>query len=271
MSVVLPAEKQSAPLIRNQVSADPVHIAIALIRAKTATHASLNAIDPSTLRQAQGRLERATSIEHVLIAEAQAARVAWSQQPIMLQWREAGSIPNSWKLPYSTRRRMAGKNAKAATDPINALLNLSLAVTIGRITVAIVARGLSPSIGFLHKSPRWALSYDAIEPLRPHVEAATFRFIEGHLFSPNDFILASDGQVKTARELSRVFLDATATPQAVIDRNVDWLVSLIRAPGQFVPGGIAGPDYSHSGLGSFPFLGALGFDQRHKPLVEGCD
>jgi CRISPR-associated endonuclease Cas1 len=227
MTVVLPASKHSVPLLRKQILADPLNIATTLIRAKVSNHAILNAINPSTLRQAQDRLSNATTIEHILIAEAQAARVEWYQRNIILQWREAGSIPNSWKLPYSTRRRMTGKNAKAATDPINALLNLSLAVTVGRLTVAIVARGLSPSIGFLHKSPRWALSYDAIEPLRPYVEDATFRFIERHQFSPTDFILVSDGQVKTDRELSRRFLDTTAVPQVAIDRTVDWLVSLI--------------------------------------------
>ena len=62
-----------------------------------------------------------------------------------------------------------------------------------------------------------------------HVEAATFRFISAHKFAPNDFILVSDGQVKTESALSRAFLDAAAAPQTEIDAAVIRLCRLIRA------------------------------------------
>jgi CRISPR/Cas system-associated endonuclease Cas1 len=122
---------------------------------------------------------------------------------------------------------LTGKNAKGATDPINSLLNLILAVTIGRLTVAIAARGLSPAIGFLHKSPRWSLSYDAIEPLRPHIEAATFKWIAENALAPSDFVIDSTGQVKASRHLSRIIIDGVSFNQRTIDNCVDWLVSLI--------------------------------------------
>jgi CRISPR/Cas system-associated endonuclease Cas1 len=169
---------KSLSMIRVQAIVDPIPIAKALIRAKVEAHLHIGAIDKSTSSTAIVRLSQALSIESILIAEAQAARHTWAQHKITVQWREAGNIPASWKIPYGLRRRLTGKNAKGATDPINSLLNLIFAVTIGRLTVAIAARGLSPAIGFLHKSPRWALSYDAIEPLRPYIEAATFKWIQ---------------------------------------------------------------------------------------------
>ena len=156
MTAVLSAPKHT--LIREQMAASPLSIAREIILAKVSEHAAVKAIEPSIFRQAKDRLGRAITLEHVLIAEAQAARSAWVTHSIALKWREAGTIPKSWKLPYGLRRRMTGKSAREATDPINCLLNLSLAVTIGRLTVAIVARGLSPSVGYLHKSPRWALN-----------------------------------------------------------------------------------------------------------------
>jgi CRISPR/Cas system-associated endonuclease Cas1 len=120
---------------------------------------------------------------------------------------------------------MTGATAKGATDPINSLLNLSLAVTIGRLTVALASHGLSPALGIIHKSPRWPLSYDAIEPLRPHIEAATFKFIERHKFSPYDFHTEkATGRVKATTELSRAIIDATAIPQRLIDKSVEWIV-----------------------------------------------
>jgi CRISPR/Cas system-associated endonuclease Cas1 len=229
MTVVAPPARQSANWIRRQAVADPLPIAKALIRAKVEAHAEAGAFDQSICARAITRLSAASSLTNVLMAEAQAARSAWMRHDVILRWREKGAIPKSWKLPYGARRQMNGKSSRHATDPINALLNLALAVTIGRLAVALCARGLSPAIGILHQTPQWALAYDVVEPLRPYVEAATFRFISAHKFAPSDFILVSDGQVKTDSALSRAFLDAAAAPQTEIDIAVTHLCRLIRA------------------------------------------
>jgi CRISPR/Cas system-associated endonuclease Cas1 len=229
MTVIAPPARQSARMIRAQSTVDPLPIAKALIRSKVEAHTTLGAFDQSICNTAIDRLAAAPSLRHILMVEAQAARSAWMKHEIMLRWREAGVVPKSWKLPYGARRRMNSKSARLATDPINALLNLALAVTIGRVTVSLCARGLSPAIGIIHKTPQWALAYDAIEPLRPHVEAATFKFIREHKFAPSDFIRVSDGQVKTDSALSRAFLNVAAAPQANIDKVVERLCSLIRS------------------------------------------
>jgi CRISPR/Cas system-associated endonuclease Cas1 len=147
MSVVSPSVKQSGPMICAQAACDPLPIAKALIQAKIEAHAKVGAISHAAASNAIASLHRATSIAAILIIEAQAARLAWVEHTIAMQWREAGSVPKGWKLPYGLRRRMTGKTPKAATDPINSMLNLALATTIGRITVALMARGLSPAIG----------------------------------------------------------------------------------------------------------------------------
>jgi CRISPR/Cas system-associated endonuclease Cas1 len=229
LTIVAPPARQSAAMIRAQATIEPLPIAKALITAKLEAHAALGAIDNSTCAAALDRLAFASSLPHVLMAEAQAARSAWMKHEVMLSWREAGPVPKSWKLPYGARRRMSGKTAKRATDPINALLNLALAVTIGRLTVALCARGQSPALGFVHQTPQWALAYDVIEPLRPHIEAATFRFIRENKFAPNDFILARDGQVKTDRALSRAFLEVAAAPQSHINAAVVQICRLLDA------------------------------------------
>jgi CRISPR/Cas system-associated endonuclease Cas1 len=151
------------------------------------------------------------------------------EHTIAMQWREAGSVPKGWKLPYGLRRRMTGKTPKAATDPINAMLNLAFATTIGRITAAITARGLSPAIWIIHKSPRWPLSYDAIEPLRPHIEAATFGFIERYKFAASDFVIENKTHaVKFFEPMLNVFVEAVSLPQPLINQTVDFLVQTIR-------------------------------------------
>ena len=159
--------------------------------------------------------------------EAQAARLAWADRPIVMKWREAGYIPPSWKLPFSQRRRLDRKFSRHATDPINTLLNLALAVTIGRLVVALTAQGFNPAIGILHKSPRWPLAYDVIELLRPHVEAGVFGFIDNRAFAPDEFIRVNDGTVKTSSDLSVEFLDAVALPQTDLDAAVFRLSRLL--------------------------------------------
>jgi CRISPR/Cas system-associated endonuclease Cas1 len=155
MTVVAPSSRQSANLIKRQSIANPLPIAKALIKAKAEAHVEVCAFNREICDRAINRINTASSLTHVLMAEAQAARSAWMQHDIILRWREAGHVPRSWKLPYGSRRRMSGKSAHRATDPINALLNLALAVTIGRLTGALCARGLSPAIGILHKTPQW--------------------------------------------------------------------------------------------------------------------
>jgi CRISPR-associated endonuclease Cas1 len=229
MSVVSPSVKQSGSLICAQAACDPLPIARALIRAKIEAHATLGAIKPDATSTAIASLSRAATIAAILIIEAQAARLAWVDHSIALQWREAGSVPKGWKLPYGLRRRMTGRTPKAATDPINSMLNLALATTIGRITAAITARGLSPAIGIIHKSPRWPLSYDVIEPLRPHIEVAIFAFIDRHKFAASDFVIENKTHdVKFLEPMINVFVEAVSLPQLMINQTVDSLVQTIR-------------------------------------------
>ena len=204
-------------------------VAKGLIAAKIEAHGRLGAMTMTACAAAVTRLKAAETARALLMIEAQAARLAWADRTIVMRWCEAGRIPPSWKLPYSQRRRLDRKFARHATDPINALLNLALAVVIGRLVVALAAYGLNPAIGVLHKSPRWPLAYDVVEPLRPHVEAQVFSFLDARAFAPGEFIRINDGTVKTDRALSVEFLDAVALPQADLDAAVFGLGQLFQA------------------------------------------
>jgi CRISPR-associated endonuclease Cas1 len=204
-------------------------VAKTLIAAKISAHMHLGAMHETKARTAIERAQAADTERALLMIEAQAARLAWVERPIVMRWREAGHIPSSWKLPFSQRRRLDRKFSRHATDPINALLNLALAVTIGRLVVALAAHGFNPAIGVLHKSPRWPLAYDAIELLRPHVEAAVFDFIDERAFAPDEFIRVNDGTVKTSSDLSVEFLDAVAHPQVDLDAAIFRLSRLLQA------------------------------------------
>jgi CRISP-associated protein Cas1 len=231
MTAMAPPARRAARVARAQLEAvRPGHAlahAKALIAAKISAHMHLGAIAQSKAQTAIERVCAAETERSLLMIEAQAARLAWAERPIVMRWREAGHIPASWKLPFSQRRRLDRKFSRHATDPINSLLNLALAITIGRIVVALAAQGFNPAIGVLHKSPRWPLAYDVIEPLRPHVEARVFDFIDVRAFAPDEFVRVNDGTVKASGELSVEFLDAVALPQTDLDAAASWLARLL--------------------------------------------
>jgi CRISP-associated protein Cas1 len=165
-----------------------------------------------------------------MIVEAQAARVVWSNVPTV-NWRVGSSrVLASWKLPYSTRRRMAGPSARRASHPINAMLNAAFSTTAGRLAAQLVAQGAHPALGFLHadKPGRWSLAYDAIEPLRPTIERSVFDFVRKHQFGANDFILMKDGSIRLMDNLFRSVIAETAVSSRTLDGVVSWLIALIR-------------------------------------------
>jgi CRISP-associated protein Cas1 len=166
----------------------------------------------------------------VMIVEAQAARVVWTNVPTLNGRVGSSRVLASWKLPYSTRRRMVGPSARRASHPINVILNAAFSVTAGRLTAQLVAQGAHPALGFLHadKPGRWSLAYDAIEPLRPTIERSVFDFIRKHQFAANDFILTKNGSIRLMDNLFRTVIAETAVSNRTLDGAINWLITLIR-------------------------------------------
>src|ERR1700704_2023037 len=86
---------------------------------------------------------------------------------------------------------LAGQfTAPGAIPPNQAMLNFSTAITTARLTRAIIAMGLDPCFGFLHdgrKPGRLSLVWDCIEPLRPKLVKAVFKYAGTHEFERRDF------------------------------------------------------------------------------------
>jgi CRISPR-associated protein Cas1 len=230
LNIVSAPAKTSAELVRCQVRAEPVAVARAIITQKIDAYVRVGAMGKEDASAFFQDLSPARSVREVMIIEAQAARVVWPDIPV-LNWR-VGSPPvvASWKLPYSTRRRMAGTSARRASHPINALLNTAFSVTAGRLAAQLVAQGAHPALGFLHadKPGRWSLAYDAIEPLRPTIERSVVDFVRKHQFSASDFILMKDGSIRLMDNLFRSVIAETAVSGRILDGAVNWIISLIR-------------------------------------------
>jgi CRISPR/Cas system-associated endonuclease Cas1 len=69
------------------------------------------------------------------------------------------------------------------------MLNYAYVVEAGRLARALTAAGFALPIGFLHsdKHGRNSLVWDAIEPLRPLIDARVFKFIAQREFVRSDF------------------------------------------------------------------------------------
>jgi CRISPR-associated protein Cas1 len=230
LNIVSAPAKASAELVRCQVRADPVAVARAITVQKIEAYVRVGAMGKEGAGAFFQDLSGARSVRDVMIVEAQAARVVWPNVPI-LNWRVGSPrVLASWKLPYSTRRRMTGPSARRASHPVNAMLNVAFSVTAGWLAAQLVAQGAHPALGFLHadKPGRWSLAYDAIEPLRPTIERSVFDFVRKHQFGANDFILMKNGSIRLMDNLFRSVVAETAVSGRTLDGVVSWLIALIR-------------------------------------------
>ena len=230
LSVMMDGGYASAKLIRAQAAANPVTLARAIVAAKIEAMADAGAL--AAHGRYLGALARAATLDQVRIVEAQASRVAWPDPP-RLKW-ERGPIPADLAAPWLMRTRLDAKGKRGARHPVNAMLNAAFAVTAGRLAAYLAASGFAPAIGFLHadKRGRWSLAWDAIEPLRPAIEARVFRLIERERFDLSDFVRAPDGLLRLAPGLLAAVLNQCAPPHAALAQCVKWIERLILSAGQ---------------------------------------
>jgi CRISPR-associated endonuclease Cas1 len=188
-------------------------------------------------------LQRTKTVDDVRHVEAASAQIWWRQwagfqmrfpEPtVAAEWR-------SWPGRYIGRRQgrlgelAAQFTARGAVHPMQAMLNFSTAITTARLTRAIVAMGLDPCFGFLHdgrKPGRLSLVWDAIEPLRPKLVKAVFKYAGTHEFERRDFLvlvhkITLERTVRLAPELTKeIATEAVSVSECI--KTVRGLVELL--------------------------------------------
>ena len=123
----------------------------------------------------------------------------------------------------------AKASPKHASHPINAMLNYAYVIEAGRLARALAARGLALQIGFLHKPKRGrnSLVWDAIEPLRPMIDARVFEFVASHEFGRTDFPQAGLNVVRLSRQLTQLMLHSVILPGREIEAAVQEIEEFI--------------------------------------------
>ncbi|WJK36292.1 type I-C CRISPR-associated endonuclease Cas1c [Solwaraspora sp. WMMA2065] len=170
-------------------------------------------------------LRDATTIDEVFGVEGITARDYFAAMPHLV------TRSKEWKV--------AGRNKRPPTDPVNCLLSFLYGMLRGAVHGALEQVGLDPYIGLLHgvRSGKPALALDLMEEFRPLlVDRLVFTLLNRRELSDKDFDhlpngayqLTDDGRKKvfTAWEKSR----QRAWPHAYLRRDVEGaLLPLVQA------------------------------------------
>jgi CRISPR-associated endonuclease Cas1 len=156
-----------------------------------------------TMREA---LERADSIADVRLCEAKAAAIywnAWSNVPIRLRGRDLAKVPARWAR-YDARSSVLTGAPRAATNPVNALLNFTYSLLETESRLALLGAGLDPTLGVLHADQRNRDSFalDAMEPIRPAVDAFVLDLLEERVLTARDFAELPNGVCRVRAPLT---------------------------------------------------------------------
>ena len=141
-----------------------------------------------------------------MTVEALIASAYWRAfRDLGLREAKGGNLPRSW-LRFANRQKGAlFLGSRHASHPINAMLNYAYVVEAGRLARALAALGLTLPIGFLHsdRKGRNSLVWDAIEPLRPAIDARVFALSRLASFAAPTFRKRGATRIGSTGRLSR--------------------------------------------------------------------
>jgi CRISPR-associated protein Cas1 len=126
-----------------------------------------------------------------------------------------------------------GRNRRPPTDPVNAMLSLAYSILAKDCTLAALAVGFDPYIGFYHQ-PRFgraALALDIMEEFRPLIaESSVLSCINNGVITPEDFVRAGQAVNLSAAGRKRFFQTYEQRMNSLITHPLfDYKVSYRRA------------------------------------------
>lgn len=161
--------------------------------------------------EAQARLlSKSDNLPHALLgSEANSAALyfgAFLGMP--LNWKNAKLIPADW-MKVGSRLSAITNKQRGARHPVNAMLNYGYTISKGLVRTQIIAEGMDPTIGVMHRMAdrkREDLVFDLVEPMRPVVDQIVFGLVREEAFWPSDFHVAKDGICRLSPQLARIIV-----------------------------------------------------------------
>jgi CRISP-associated protein Cas1 len=192
------------------VAANPLQsleIAKKMVQAKIRNHRTLFMrlhIEPprsvvNGLKEISGRVSKARGMDELLGMEGAAAALYFQHFSGMIKVSaEEDEIPGLespsaveplFTFDFTQRKR------RPPTDPVNALLSLAYSLLAKDCTIAALAVGFDPYVGFYHqpRHGRPSLALDLMEEFRPLIaESAVLTAINNRMITPSHFVRAGE-------------------------------------------------------------------------------
>jgi CRISPR-associated protein Cas1 len=189
------------------------------------------------LKRAAEDAQSATSIEELLGIEGAAASQYFQQFNGMVKV-EDDDLPGL-ETPSKNAKQLAfnfnftNRNRRPPTDPVNAMLSLAYSMLAKDCTLATLAVGFDPYLGFYHQ-PRFgrpALGLDLMEEFRPLVaESTVLSCINNRVITEKDFVRAGQAVNLTVPGRKRFFQTYEQRMGSLITHPLfDYKVSYRRA------------------------------------------
>jgi CRISPR-associated endonuclease Cas1 len=160
-------------------------------------------------------IDKADGLTGLVGAEARAANAywgAWSDLPITIGGRASGTLPDHWRT-FGQRHSPLSKGPRQACNPPNAILNYLYALLEAETTLALHAVGLDPTVGIFHtdQRKRSSLALDAMEPVRPTVDAYVLALLTQRTLARDDFTETRQGACRLTPGFAAQFANTTDT------------------------------------------------------------
>ncbi len=166
--------------------------------------------------------------------------------PIRLRGRDLTRVPFKWTR-YDSRASALTNGPRAATNPVNALLNYVYALLESESRLALLAGGLDPTLGVLHADQRNRDSFalDAMEPIRPAVDAFVLDLLEERVLTSRDFVELPNGVCRIRAPLTHDLAITLPRWRQLVAPVVAYLAQTFRAGLPSLRAMIVGPRGDH--------------------------
>lgn len=188
------------------------------------------------LKRASEDALNAASIEELLGIEGAAASQYFQQFSGMVKVEDdlpGLEMPSQEPNQRAFNFNFSNRNRRPPTDPVNAMLSLAYSMLAKDCTLAALAVGFDPYLGFYHQ-PRFgrpALGLDLMEEFRPLVaESTVLSCINNRVVTETDFVRAGQAVNLTAGGRKRFFQTYEQRMSSLITHPLfDYKVSYRRA------------------------------------------
>jgi len=142
----------------------------------------------------------------LVVAEAEAAAAywsGWSNIAVPIGIRERPRVPEHWHT-FGKRHSPLSNGPRLACNPPNAILNYLYALLEAETTLACHAVGLDPMLRIFHTDQRGrdSLALDAMEPIRPIIDAYVLAMLAQRTLARQEFVETRQGACRLAPQLA---------------------------------------------------------------------